>query len=353
MSITIEIVPATLADRDEWDLFVLSHTVGSPYHLMAWGQAIKQAYGHKLFFLMARKGDRLVGILPLVHLKLTSLLNELVALPFCDVGNCLSTDSDVEKKLLLGVERLSEQLKTKCIQLRGPLHREICTGTPFSQLESNKVRMLLDLPGSSDLLFAQFKPKLRSQVRKAEKNGIIFHWAGKDGVDSFYSVFCKNMRDLGSPVHSKKLFKAVMEQFGEKARIGLAEYEGKSIGAGLILSTNVQTAVPWASTLRQYNHLAPNMLLYWNFLKFAADNGKKTFDFGRSTEDDGTFRFKKQWGAKPIPLPWYANRPDLQVFIDASKTNSVRREKVAEIWKKIPLPIANFLGPQLRKYINL
>ena len=353
MSITIEIVPDSPADQKEWDSFVLAHSGGSPYQLIAWGQAIRQAYGHKLFFLMARRGDRLVGILSLVHLKLSFIVNELVALPYCDVGNCLTADSAVEKKLLVEAQKFSKPLKTKYMQLRGSLLDEIDSDTSFTRLEINKVRMLLELPESSEALFEKFKPKLRSQIRKAEKNGVSFRWTGKDGVASFYSVFCNNMRILGSPVHSRKWFSSIMEQFGDKAGIGLVEYEGKCIGAGLILSTNEQTAVPWASTLRQYNHLAPNMLLYWNLLKFAADNGKNTFDFGRSTENDGTFNFKKQWGAKPMPLSWYATCPDDQVLITANKTNSVRREKVAEIWKKIPLPIANFFGPHLRKYINL
>ena len=213
--------------------------------------------------------------------------------------------------------------------------------------------MLLDLPESSEALLESFKSKLRSQVRKAEKNGVIFRWAGKDGVNFFYSVFCSNMRDLGSPVHSKKLFQAIMENFGKNARIGLAEFEGECIGAGLILSTNKQTSIPWASTLRQHNRLAPNMLLYWNCLKFAADNGKKIFDFGRSTENEGTFRFKKQWGAKPSPLPWYSFPPVTSQASNDKKTKPSKREKVVAIWMKMPVPIANFLGPQLRKYISL
>ncbi len=354
MSNTIEITTTIPTDQQEWDSFVLACPDASPYHLFAWSTAIKQAYGHEIYPLQARQNGRLVGVLPLVHLKLPLLLNELVALPFCDVGSSLSANSAVEEKLLVEAIKLGNKLKIKYIQLRGQMYSKYSTHSSFTQLKSSKVRMMLDLPDSSEALLEEFKSKLRSQIRKAENNGIVFRWEEKKGVDSFYSVLCRNMRDLGSPVHSKRLFQAIMKYFGKNGRIGLAEFEGKCIGAGLILSTNEQTAVPWASTLRQYNHLAPNMLIYWNFLKFAADNGKKTFDFGRSTEDEGTFRFKKQWGARPIPLSWYTTYPDIQSTpIEKIKTISIRREKVAEIWKKIPLPIANFLGPQLRRYINL
>ncbi len=355
MANTIEIAPATQVDQVEWDDFVLSHPNATPYHLFAWGNAVTQAYGHKIYYLMARRDGGLVGILPLVHLKFACFINELVALPFCDVGYCLSTDSNVEQKLLTGAQRLSQELKIRNIQLRGQLlYSDINSLPSFTQLESRKSRMLLYLPESSETLFMGFKAKLRSQVRKAEKNGVVFRWAGKDGIDSFYSIFCNNMRDLGSPVHSRKFFAAIMDHFGEKARIGVAEYEGKCISAGLILSLNEQTSIPWASSLRKYNNLASNMLMYWNFLKYAVDSGKKLFDFGRSTDNEGTFHFKSQWGAEPFPLIWYSSRPNCsQRSTTKMHIKLFQQERAAKIWKILPVPIANCVGPQLRKYINL
>ena len=353
MSAILKITAATDADQSAWDSFVHSHPLASPYHLFAWGYAITQAYGHKCYYLIAKENEKVVGVLPMVHLKFSFLLNELVALPFCDVGNCLATTANVESKILSEARKCGQQLKTKNIQLRGQLHNDSAFDTSFSMMESDKVRMLLDLPDSSETLLKSFKSKLRSQVRKSEKNGVSFRWTGRDGVDSFYSVFCNNMRDLGSPVHSKHLFQSIMEQYGDNAQIGLAEYEGQCIGAGLILSTKEQTSIPWASTLRRYNRLAPNMLLYWNCMKYAADNNKKVFDFGRSTENEGTFRFKKQWGAQPVPLPWYLSPSKTKNVVKENKTQRPGREKIAEIWKKMPVPMANFVGPQLRKYINL
>jgi len=353
LSATIKITTATNTDQQDWDSFVHSYPSASPYHLFAWGQAIRQAYGHDLLYLLARQDNEVVGILPMVHLKLPLLLNELVALPFCDVGSCLAVNRSVESELLAEAVKCGEQLNIKNIQLRGQLQSEYVPDTSFTIIESDKIRMLLDLPDSSEVMLTSFKSKLRSQVRKSEKNGVVFRWTETDGVDSFYSVFCSNMRDLGSPVHSKSLFHAIMGKYGENARIGLAEFEGKCIGAGLILSTKNQTSIPWASTLRQYNRLAPNMLLYWNCLKFSADNGKKVFDFGRSTENEGTFRFKKQWGAKPAPLPWYSSSSNCQNAVKEEQTKSTGRDKVSAIWKKMPVPMANFIGPRLRKYINL
>lgn len=347
------ITKATPANQLEWDSFVQTTPNTSPYHMFAWGTAITEAYGHKPYYLMAKQNSKLLGILPLIHLKLPFVINQLVALPFCDVGNCLTTDKTVQEKLLEEALKLTKHLKSKNIQLRGQLKNDNNLTTPITKIDHKKVRMLLDLPESTEVLLKSFKSKLRSQVRKAEKNGVHFRWTGEEGVDSFYSVFCSNMRDLGSPVHSKKLFQAIIENFGVNSRIGLAEYDGKCIGAGLILSTNTQTSIPWASTLRQYNNLAPNMLIYWNCLKYATENSKNVFDFGRSTEHEGTFRFKKQWGAKPVPLSWYAFPPHMPEPHQESQSITSRRETLANIWKTLPIPIANLVGPKLRKYISL
>jgi len=332
-------------DQTAWDEYVLSHPDSSPYHLFAWKNAVEEAYGHKSYYMIAENEQKkIVGVLPLINLRLPLLLNELTALPFCDVGNCLSDSAAVEDGLLAELINISRELKCKKIKLRGHIRESDFLKKNFFPEPNKKVRMLLELPESSTALLAGFKSKLRSQIRKAEKNGVVFRWADRDGVDAFYAVFCQNMRDLGSPVHSRRWFQKVMDHFGAKARLGLAEYEGNCIGAGLILSTKEKTVIPWASTLSEYNRLAPNMLLYWNFLKFAADNAKYLFDFGRSTENEGTFKFKKQWGARPVPLVWYSQHPT---------SPSSQREMVADLWRKLPLSVANYAGPHLRKYISL
>lgn len=353
MSHSISISTATRSDQPQWDEFVLSQQDASPYHLFAWGQAVEQAYGHTLHYLMAWQNGKLVGVLPLVHLKLSFLVNALVALPFCDVGNCLCSEIAAEVALLREAIRIGNYFKTKEIQLRGPFLYAQNADFSFSRESINKVRMLLELPDSSEALLKSFKSKLRSQVLKAEKNGVVFRWAGLDGVDSFYAVFCRNMHDLGSPVHSHALFLSIMEHYGENARIGLTEYGGKCIGAGLILSTNNQTAIPWASTLREYNWLGPNMLLYWNCLMYAADSGRRIFDFGRSTENEGTCRFKKQWGAQPVPLTWYTWGKDAKPAESVNSSSAGHRQKVENMWKKLPLSMANLIGSHLRKYISL
>jgi FemAB-related protein (PEP-CTERM system-associated) len=342
-------------EQERWDAFVLSHPNASPYHLFAWKKAIEEAYKHKCIYLYAEKNKEILGVLPIVHLHLYGIINEMISLPFCDVGGCIAESKEVQDRLCSEGIQYIEKSKVKRSQIRGQLFKTDIVQSKFEMRGTKKVRMFLELQKSSDDLFKSFKSKLRSQVRKAAKNGVIFIWGSEGDIDSAYSVFSKNMHELGSPVHSKSFLSAVLSHYGSRAKLGLVQFQGKTIGMGIILFGGKGVSIPWASTGREYNRLGPNMLLYWNFLKYSADNGYDFFDFGRSTEGEGTYNFKKQWGAKPVPLVWFdtidmIKKKSTSLQIDDEKE---KRERIAALWQKLPLRIANIFGPYIRKYISL
>jgi lipid II:glycine glycyltransferase (peptidoglycan interpeptide bridge formation enzyme) len=213
--------------------------------------------------------------------------------------------------------------------------------------------MILDVPGDSATLLAGLRSKLRSQVKKPERDGLHARLGGTELINDFYGVFAENMRALGSPVHSKRWIVAVVESFAGAARVG-AVYtpEGIPAAAGIILLHPRTVSMPWASSLRSCNHLNPNMLLYWTFLAFAADGGFAKFDFGRSTPGEGTYRFKEQWGAKPSPLCWQ----DLAAPESASTIGNLTgtgRHIAEVVWSRLPLRVTTLLGPALRRNISL
>ena len=339
-------------DQTRWDDYVLSHPEASPYHLFAWKQAIETTYGHRCYYLYAEQNQQVVGILPLVRLHLPGVIDELTALPYCDLGASLSNSDQVQDALLQETVALQQQLKIQKIHLRGPLRETELTKNLLQPEATGKVSMLLALPPSAETLFAGFKSKLRSQIRKAEKNGVTFRWGGREDLAAIYSVFAHNMLDLGSPVHSKRWLASVLALYAERAKAGLVYFGNNPIGMGIILLGGQGVSIPWASTLRGYNHLGSNMLLYWHFLQYSADHGFASFDFGRSTEDEGTYKFKRQWGAVPQPLPWYTSIPTSKKNTP-SPSRSNRRHLAAALWRKLPLPIANAIGPSFRKYISL
>jgi FemAB-related protein (PEP-CTERM system-associated) len=282
------------------------------------------------------------------------VLNSFTSLPFCDIGNALCNTSEVCRLLLDESRALCHEKKIKKMNLRGEMSVPSDHLKEFVPENHNKVRMTMNLPGSSESLMNGFKSKLRSQIRKAQQNGLTFSWANDANLHGYYCVFSQNMRDLGSPVHSRKWFQCIMKHYGQNAKMAIVHYEHEIVGGCILLAAGKTIAIPWASTLRKYNKLAPNMLLYWNVLQYAADAGFTTFDFGRSSEGEGTYKFKKQWGATPTPLDWYSFMPSSdQASPSDSQADTSKKQKIAQIWSRIPIPLANLLGPRIRRYISL
>jgi hypothetical protein len=159
------------------------------------------------------------------------------------------------------------------------------------------------------------------------------------------------MRDLGTPVFPQELFRQVVARLPGAARVFVVRRQSQPIAAGIALTWRGTTLVPWASSLREYRSLCANMLLYWSMLQAAIGAGSGVFDFGRSTADGGTQHFKLQWGAADFPLHWEyvlltgAEPPD-------HGTSNPKVERVIELWKKLPVWLANALGPSVVRHVS-
>src|SRR5262249_28791902 len=151
------------------------------------------------------------------------------------------------------------------------------------------------LPAAAEELWRGLPAKVRNQVRKAQKCGLTVAWGGDELLPEFYAVFSHNMRDVGTPVYGLPLFRAVLRQFPDGAEVCVVRAEGVAVAAGLLLHGRGTAEVPSASSLRSHNLTCANMLLYWHLLERAVGRGQDVFDFGRSSPESNTYRFKKQW----------------------------------------------------------
>ncbi|MBW8191619.1 GNAT family N-acetyltransferase [Neiella marina] len=343
---------AHTSDRQAWDQYVAGHTMGSPYHKYSWGQAVQKAYGHQAQYWLAEQEGQIVGVLPCVRLKRLLGGEKYCALPFCDVGGPLAQSHEIRQLLL---DRAAAE---GAVILES---RDMGKQGEAKQYQGNKVSMRLPLPDSSEALLASFKSKLRSQVRKAEKNGLRYETGRSEQLlQHFYEVMLVNMRALGSPVHSYKWFREIIEQYGEQCLVGVVYLDQIPAGAGIILINGEKASIPWASTKSEFNRLAPNMLLYWALLAYCAEHRITEFDFGRSTYGEGTYKFKSQWGAQPWPLNWqtYQNgqllkTSDTDTHASTSRLKGTMKQWVIRLWRTMPLSWTAKLGPLLRKQIDL
>jgi FemAB-related protein (PEP-CTERM system-associated) len=311
-----------------------------------WYSAIQLAYGHRPLYLQAEDSAAGSAVLPGFLVRRPLLGTVATSMPFLDAGGpCGGSDETRQalvNQLVVDAERLgANQVELRCL---GPLHGPI-------EASLEKVTLVLLLPSDPDRLWRAFDPKVRNQIRKAERGGLTMEVGGVELLDDFYRVFAVNMRDLGSPVHSKKFFRAILDSFGTSARVVLARKDRLPLGGLISMVFQDTMYVPWASSLREHASLCSNMLLYWDTLRHACTRGLSRFDFGRSSRGSGSYRFKRQWGAEEAQLFWYT------IPLQARPVRNVSGEEtrwalMSRLWRHLPVSISRVIGPRIRGYLT-
>ncbi len=208
-----------------------------------------------------------------------------------------------------------------------------------------KMTMLLDLGDSEETLWKRLPSERRNRIRKARKNGLDVSFHGAEEIETFYQVFAANMRDLGSPVHSRDFFYQMFAHLSEYLQIVLVRHQGQAIGAVCCLLYKDRIIIPgWVSSLRPFFRLCPNQALYWEIMRFGIAQGYRFLDFGRSSQGSGTFESERQWHAEPVQLYWYYSP-----VAPPPEGEADRFSRQTSLWQRLPLPIANAIGPFFRK----
>lgn len=335
----------TLQEDQEpaWDNYV-NEIGGSIYHLSKWRKVIKKVFNHDSIYLQALdEQGKIQGILPLVRIKSLLFGDYIVSLPYFNYGGVLANNNEVGKALLDEAEKVRKELGSSHVELRHI--DEFASGLPE---RTDKVTMLLNLPEESDDLWKAIGSKRRAQVKRPIREGAEFKLGGVELLEDFYQVFSTNMRDLGTPVYSKAFFREILNTFPTQSYIGIVYLKDIPVGAAFLLKHFDGMEIPWASTLREYNRFGINMFMYWNILKNAIEDKCKVFDFGRSSKDSGTLKFKKQWGAEPKQLFWYYCLQD-GMDVPVMNHSNKKYEMAINLWKKMPLSLTNRIGPHIVK----
>jgi len=328
-----------------WDDFVNQHEHASIYHLSQWRHLINQQFGHSSEYLYAKQVNdgAIIGVLPIIQLKSRLFGHFMVSMPYFNYGGALADSSSVEVALMKYACERAKKLGVGHIEFR-----DIAPRVDNWPVRMDKVAMILEFPESADELWKTLGAKRRAQIKRPLREGMEIIAGGVDLIDEFYEVFARNMRDLGTPVYAKDFFLAILNTFHSTSHIVIIRHKNRAVAAAFLLGWRSRMEIPWASTLREANPLGVNMLLYWEVLKFSIEKGYKSFDFGRSTIDSGTYRFKKQWGAKPQQHYWhYWLRPNAD--IPQLTTSGAKYQLAISIWKKIPVGLTKLIGPSIVK----
>jgi FemAB-related protein (PEP-CTERM system-associated) len=311
------------------------------YH-PAWLYVLQQGLKQAPYCLEAVKGERTLGFLALAYVRSLLFGRFLVSLPYLNYGGACTKEEPTAARLIDEAVRLADLLGVRYLELR---HEHAVEHPALTYMRTDKVHMRLALPPTTEELWKRLTAKVRNQVRKGQNNGLNVLWGGEELLPDFYTVFSQNMRDLGTPVYGRSLFRSILRQFPERAEICVLRAASRPAAAALLLHGWGITEVPSASSLRAYNPTCVNMLMYWHLLERSVQRKQTAFDFGRSSRNSTTYRFKKQWGAKPSQAEW-------QYYLRAGKPpglryDNPRYQRLIRMWQRLPIGLTRLLGPRI------
>lgn len=337
--IQVELTGASTA----WTDYLANKQHTGFYQRPEWQHVLHDGLQQSPVCLQALSGNQLVGVLPLAFVESRLFGRFLVSLPYLNSVGVIAECPQAGTALIDRAIELADQLDVRYLELR---HETPIEHPQLVEAVTDKVHMRLTLPETTDELWSSFKSKLRSQVRKPLNNdSMTAHWGRHELLDEFYSVFTQNMRDLGTPPFSRRLFESILTEFPGDAELCCIRLNDQPVASGLLVHGPGVTEVPSASSLRRFNSTSANMLLYWHLLSRAVERGQTVFDFGRSSKDSGTFKFKAQWGAKPSPAVWqhYVRQGEASDM----RPNSGKFDLMIRAWQKLPVWITKVIGPSI------
>jgi FemAB-related protein (PEP-CTERM system-associated) len=259
--------------------------------------------------------------------------------PFAPYGGSVAEDNTIEEILVRYGAEITKQVGGDYMELRNKYSD--------SKLPVNAkyMTLVLELNEDPEVVWKGFNNKVRNAIRNSLKYNLEIN---EGSIEDFYKLYSKNMRSLGTPTHSRKFFNTVISEFRGKADIQIVQLMGEPVSAAILLYFKDTVISGWAASAREYREFSPNNLLYWDAIKSACEKGYKYFDFGRSIEGSGTYRFKKPWGAqeKQLQYVYYLNR--VKYMPDTSQAN-LKRRQFAKLWQALPLSLTNALGTKLRR----
>jgi len=323
------------------DSFVADHPEAELFHRPGWTRAVEQGTGQTGRYLVAEdSAGRLAGLLPLTRIRSPLFGSALVSTGFGVGGGIVAGTGMAVEALAAAAWSLAEREGCPSVTLRGGR-------LPQDWEREDKVYagFLRDLPGSDEALLKSIPRKQRAEVRRSLALGLeVSRGRGRQALDDHYRVYSESVRNLGTPVFPRSLFEAMARSWGEDCDIVTIRARGRPVASVLSLYFKGVVHPYWGGGTREARALRANDLLYYSLMRHASARGCSGFDFGRSKLGSGAFAFKKNWGFEPRPLTYATKGPNRDL-----NPSSPRYRLQTAVWRRLPLPVANRLGPLLAR----
>lgn len=332
-------------ERASWDTFVREHPRGTFFHLTGWAHVMQSALGHRAHYLAARRGGGIVGVLPLVEIKSRLFGHALLSNAFCVAGGPLAFDETVEDALMAAAAALARDLNVDYAELKDT-PRAPEGWHSYSDLYAGFERAI---DADEAVCLTQIPRKQRAVVRKAIEGDLTV--TIDDGIDAVFELYSRTVRDHGTPVFPKVLFKSLRDVFGVACEVLTIRQNNQPISSVMSFYFRDRVLPYYTGSLPSARDLGANDLMYWRLMRRAAERGCKVFDFGRSKVGTGPFSFKKNWGFPPRPIAHQFFLHRAKALPNLNPTNP-KFSLAVKSWRKLPLPVANLIGPLISRNLG-
>ena len=329
-------------DGARWDAFVAQCPDATFFHLIGWKDILEECFGHRTHYLLAERGPRLVGVLPLAEVRSLLFGHALVSLPFCAVGGAAASETDAIDALHGAARQLGERVGAEYLELRNRALRE-----PSWPRQDLYAAFRKELAPDAEANLRAIPRKQRAMVRKGIANGLLSRVDAR--VDTFFSLYADNVHRHGTPPLAKRYFEALGKTFGRDVEVlTVCDPSGRPVSGVLSFYFRDEVLPYYAGDLLAARELAANDFKYWELMRRACERGIRVFDYGRSKRGTGPFDFKRNWGFEPAPLAYEYCLYRREGIPENNPLNPKYRALIA-LWRRLPVPVANFLGPHLVK----
>ena len=327
-------------DMARWDAFVHACPQATFFHLSGWKSVIDRVYGHPTWFYFVEQDGAITGVLPLAEIKSRLFGHSLASLPFCVLGGVVATTQAARALLDQAALELAQQLQVGHLEMRNLEAQH--AGDPAWYQKELYVTFRKAISADDEENMNAIPRKQRAMVRK----GIKFGLAGEidQDVERFFIAYATSVHRLGTPVFPKSYFKVIKEVFGEACEIRVIVKDGQLVAGVLSFYFRDEVLPYYGGGMPAAREFAGNDFMYWNLMQAAAARGARIFDFGRSKLGTGAFDFKKNWGFEPTALAYEYRLVKSTELPDNNPLNP-KYQLFIKVWKMLPFPVANFLGP--------
>jgi FemAB-related protein (PEP-CTERM system-associated) len=332
------------SDHASWNDFVLAQDDGTFFHLAEWQDVLQRAFGHRTHYLIAERDGELTGVLPLAEVRSLLFGHALVSTPFCVYGGIVAKDAASGKALEEAACELARRLNVDHLEMRNRRRRR--DDWPCKELYVTFRRPIASEQEANMLAIPR---KQRAMVRKGIKEQLRAEI--DPSADRHYRLYSESLRNLGTPVFSRRYLDVLMEVFGERCEVLTVLKGDRAVASVLSFYFRDEVLPYYGGGTDEARAVAGNDFMYWEVMERARQRGLRVFDYGRSKRGTGSYDFKTHWGFEPEQLYYEYFLVRSKEMPDLSPVNP-RYERMIGIWRRLPLGLTQLIGPRIARSLG-